>query len=201
MAAGTSALPVTLVMFATSSRFGALADRYGGSALADWGRPAVAAAGLALMVTVDADVRYLTGLLPPLLIFSLGLAMTVAPLTATVLAAADDGNAGTASGINNAIARTAGLLGIAVVGAIVAGRYGEQADTSVDAFHLAMIISAVLVALGGLAALIGIQNPEREVEARGCPGGQLAGQPREAVRFSGDGEGRPAVAAGAGARS
>ena len=83
--------------------------------------PLVAAAGLALMTTVDADVSYFTDLLPPLLVFSLGLSMTVAPLTATVLAAADEGNAGTASGINNAIARTAGLLGIALVGALVAG--------------------------------------------------------------------------------
>lgn len=105
--------------------------------------------------------------------------MTVAPLTATVLAAADEGNAGTASGVNNAIARTAGLLGIAVVGAIVAGKYGAEADTSADAFQLAMGISAVLVALGGVAALIGIRNPEREVEAEGCPGGQLAWAPRE----------------------
>ena len=117
--------------------------------------------------------------------FSLGLSMTVAPLTATVLAAADEGNAGTASGINNAIARTAGLLGIALVGALVAGRYGAEADASADAFHFAMAISAVLVALGGVAALIGIQNPGREVEAEGCPGGQLAGTPREAARVSG----------------
>ena len=147
--------------------------------------PLVAAAGLALMTTVGADVEYFSGLLPPLLVFSLGLSMTVAPLTATVLAAADEDNAGTASGINNAIARTAGLLGIALVGAIVAGRYGAEADTSVDAFHLAMVISAVLVALGGLAALIGIRNPEREVAAEGCPGGQLAGTPREGQRGRG----------------
>ena len=178
VAAGTASVPVTLVMFALSSRFGALADRYGPRFFMGVG-PLVAAAGLALMTTVGADVKYFTGLLPPLLVFSLGLSMTVAPLTATVLAAADEDNAGTASGINNAIARTAGLLGIALVGAIVAGRYGAEADTSVDAFHLAMGISAVLVALGGLAALIGIRNPEREVAAEGCPGGQLAGSPRE----------------------
>ena len=192
VAAGTASIPVTLTMFALSSRFGALADRYGPRFFMGVG-PLVAAAGLALMLTLDADVSYFSDLLPPLLVFSLGLSMTVAPLTATVLAAADEGNAGTASGINNAIARTAGLLGIALVGAVVAGRYGAEADTSVDAFHLAMGISSVLVALGGLAALIGIRNPERKVQAEGCPGGQLAGTPREAARFSG-GAAAPAAA-------
>ena len=71
--------------------------------------------------------------------------MTVAPLTATVLSDADEHNAGIASGVNNAIARMAGLMGIAIVGAIVAGRYGDAASSSVDAFHLAMAISAGLV--------------------------------------------------------
>ena len=181
VAAGTASVPVTVVMFALSSRFGALADRFGPRFFMGVG-PLVTATGLALMTTVGTDVKYFTGLLPPLLVFSLGLSMTVAPLTATVLAAADEDNAGTASGINNAIARTAGLLGIALVGALVAGRYGAEADTSADAFHFAMGISAVLVALGGVAALIGIRNPEREVRAEGCPGGQLAGTPHEAAR-------------------
>ena len=184
VAAGSASVPVTLVMFALSSRFGALADRHGPRFFMGIG-PLVAATGLALMTTVDADVSYFTELLPPLLVFSLGLSMTVAPLTATVLAAADEGNAGTASGINNAIARTAGLLGIALVGALVAGRYGADADSSTEAFHFAMVISAVLVALGGVAALIGIQNPARQVEAEGCAGGQLAGTPRETARVSG----------------
>ena len=193
VAAGAASLPVTLIMFVSSSRFGALADRYGPRFFMGVG-PLVAAVGLALMVTVDADVDYFTGLLPPLVVFSIGLAMTVAPLTATVLAAADEGNAGTASGINNAIARTAGLLGIALVGAVVAGRYGAEADTSVDAFHLAMAISAVLVALGGVAALVGIRNPEREVAAQGCAGGQLAGTPREAADCVSGGAAAPADA-------
>ena len=200
VAAGTASVPVTLVMFATSSRFGALADRYGPRFFMGVG-PLVTATGLALMTTVDADVQYFTDLLPPLLVFSVGLSMTVAPLTATVLAAADEGNAGTASGINNAIARTAGLLGIALVGALVAGRYGNEADASVDAFHFAMAISSVLVALGGLAALIGIRNPERVVQAEGCPGGQLAGSPREAARVSAGGAGHPAAAPAAGGGS
>ncbi|MGI8749417.1 MAG: DHA2 family efflux MFS transporter permease subunit, partial [Thermoleophilaceae bacterium] len=105
--AGLSSLPVTIIMFLTSSRFGALADRYGPRLLMGLG-PLVAAIGLGLLTTVGADVHYVTDLLPPLLVFGVGLAMTVAPLTAAVLASADEANAGTASGVNNAIARTAG---------------------------------------------------------------------------------------------
>ena len=85
--------------------------------------------------------------------------------------------------MNNAIARVAGLLGIAIVGAIVAARYGDAADTSVGAFHLAMAISAGLVAFGGVLGLIGIQNPERKVEAsRTAPAASSRASPREAAR-------------------
>jgi EmrB/QacA subfamily drug resistance transporter len=222
--AGTASLPVTLVMFALSMRFGALADRYGPRFFMGVG-PLVAAAGLALLARVNADVDYLTDLLPGLLLFSLGLSITVAPLTATVLADADEHNAGIASGVNNAIARVAALVAIAAVGAVVAAQFGsslegelgararppqvaaelEEAkrqplasvsvervpeplrprvsqaaeDASVSAFRLGMIISALLVALGGVLGLIGIENPRRSVAARDCPGGQLAGTPRE----------------------
>jgi len=180
VAAGTAALPVTILMFLLSRRFGALADRLG-PRLFMGGGPLVMAAGLALLTRLDTDVDYAADLLPALVIFGVGLSMTVAPLTATVLADVEDRNAGIASGINNAIARVAGLLGIAIVGAIVAARYGDNADSSVDAFRLAMTISASLVAVGGLLGLIGIRNPEKEhpTEAGGCPGGQLAGAPRQ----------------------
>ena len=111
--AGLATLPTTAVMFVLSKRAGALADRYGAAPV--HGRRAAAgrASGLALMLRVDADADYLTELLPALLVFSLGLSATVAPLTATVLADADEENAGIASGVNNAIARAAGLLGVA----------------------------------------------------------------------------------------
>lgn len=174
--AGTSALPVTGVMFVLSTRFGAMADRYGPRLFMGWG-PLVAAAGMALLAQIDPPVSYLSDLLPGLVIFGVGLSMTVAPLTATVLASADAGNAGIASGVNNAIARVAGLLGIAIVGAVVAGRYGADPDASVGAFHLAMWISTGLVALGGLLGLAGIRNPRRYVCAEDCPGGHLAGVP------------------------
>jgi EmrB/QacA subfamily drug resistance transporter len=122
--AGTSTIPVTLVMFLLSMRFGALADRYG-PRLFMGGGPLVAAAGLAFFLRLDADVDFLTDLLPGLLVFALGLSMTVAPLTATVLADADEHNAGIASGVNNAIARVAGLIAIAAVGAVVSSAFGS----------------------------------------------------------------------------
>jgi EmrB/QacA subfamily drug resistance transporter len=229
LAAGSSSIPVTLILFALSMRFGALADRHGPRFFMGVG-PLVTAAGLALFLRLDADVDYLTDLLPGLLVFGLGLAMTVAPLTATVLADADESNAGIASGVNNAIARVAGLVAIAAVGAVVAASFesrledevGAQAnrpevaraleqakeqplaivepegvpedvaasvregaeDASVGAFRVGVAISTVLVALGGVLGLVGIRNPRRRVSAAECPGGQLAGHPREGTRQS-----------------
>ena len=125
--AGLATVPITIVMFTLSRRAGRLADRYGPR----WfmgGGPLVAAAGLALLQRVDANVDYVTELLPALLLFSLGLSATVAPLTATVLADADESNAGIASGVNNAIARVAGLLAVAALGAVVAGQFGATID-------------------------------------------------------------------------
>jgi EmrB/QacA subfamily drug resistance transporter len=122
--AGSTTIPVTLVMFLLSMRFGALADRYGPRFFMGFG-PLIAAAGLALFLRLDADVDYLTDLLPGLLVFALGLSITVAPLTATVLADADEHNAGIASGVNNAIARVASLIAIASVGALVASSFGD----------------------------------------------------------------------------
>jgi hypothetical protein len=125
--AGLTTLPITIVMFALSRRAGRMADRYGPR----WfmgGGPLVAAAGLALLQRVDADVDYVTELLPALLLFSLGLSATVAPLTATVLADADEHNAGIASGVNNAIARVAGLLAVAALGAVIAGQFAESIE-------------------------------------------------------------------------
>ena len=123
--AGTTTLPVTAMMFLFSTRFGALADRYGPRFFMGVG-PLVAAVGLALFLRVDADVDYVTELLPGLVVFSLGLAMTVAPLTATVLADADESNAGIASGTNNAIARVASLIAIAGVGALISSSFADS---------------------------------------------------------------------------
>ena len=129
--AGSSSVPVTIVMFLCSTRFGALADRYGPRFFMGGG-PLIAAAGMAMLLPLDADVDYFTDLLPGLLVFAVGLSMTVAPLTATVLADADDSNAGIASGVNNAIARVAGLVTVAAVGAVVAASFGSRLDSGLD---------------------------------------------------------------------
>jgi predicted MFS family arabinose efflux permease len=177
---GLTTVPVTVVMFALSRRFGALADRYGPKLFMGAG-PLVAAAGILLLLRVGMHVSYLGGLLPALLVFSVGLAMTVAPLTATVLADADETDAGIASAINNAVARVAGLVGVSVIGVVVAGKLAGNTfaanQASVRAFHEAIVICATLVAVGGVAGAIGIVNPKRALEAVRCPGGQLAGIP------------------------
>jgi EmrB/QacA subfamily drug resistance transporter len=195
LAAGTATIPVTVVMFTLSMRFGALADRHGPRFFMGVG-PLVAAAGLALFLRLDADVDYWTDLLPALLVFALGLSMTVAPLTATVLADADESNAGIASGVNNAIARVAGLVAIAGVGALVAASFGsaleDELGATADRPEVAAALeeakkqplAVALVALGGLLGLAGIENPRRRVAAEDCAGGQLAGVPREGARDS-----------------
>jgi EmrB/QacA subfamily drug resistance transporter len=133
--AGLATLPTTLVMFGLSRRAGMLADRIG-PRLFMGGGPLVAAAGLLLLLRIDADVDYATELFPALLVFSLGLAATVAPLTATVLADADEEHAGVASGVNNAIARVGGLLGVAALGAVIAAQFSGGLRDQIDAASL-----------------------------------------------------------------
>jgi len=125
---GLATLPATLVMFALSRRFGALADRHGPRLFMGLG-PLVAAAGLLLFQRVGVHVDYVADVLPALLVFSLGLSMTVAPLTAAVLAGVKERQAGIASAVNNAVARVAGLLGTAAVGAAVATAYSSALDS------------------------------------------------------------------------
>ena len=127
--AGFALIPSTLVMFALSKRMGRLADRFGPRLFMGLG-PLTAAVGLVLMLRLGAHVNYVTDLLPALVIFSVGLACTVAPLTAAVLSDADESNAGIASGVNNAIARVAGLLAIAAVGAVISAQFSSALDHS-----------------------------------------------------------------------
>jgi EmrB/QacA subfamily drug resistance transporter len=125
--AGAALLPVTVVMLVLAGRFGALADRYGPRLFMGVG-PVVAGCGLLLLTRLDADVAYVSDLLPAVSLFALGLATTVAPLTATVLADAEAKNAGAASGVNNAIARVAGLVAISGVGVVVASSFAGGVD-------------------------------------------------------------------------
>ena len=132
LAAGSASIPVTLVMFMLAARFGRLADRYGPRLFMSVG-PLICAAGLALMLRVDADLDYWTDLFPALFVFAIGLAIVVAPLTATVLSDADEHNAGIASAVNNAIARVAGLVAIAAIGALVAAQYDSRFSEALGA--------------------------------------------------------------------
>jgi EmrB/QacA subfamily drug resistance transporter len=127
--AGLATLPATVVMFTLSKRFGALADRYGPRLFMGAG-PLVAACGLLLFQRIGVHVNYFADVLPGILVFSLGLSMTVAPLTAAVLAGVETSQAGIASAVNNAIARVAGLLGTAAVGAAVAASFVSGLDSN-----------------------------------------------------------------------
>jgi hypothetical protein len=223
---GLAILPTTLVMFALSKRFGALADRHGPRFFMGAG-PLIAACGLLLFQRVGIEVDYVSDVLPGLLVFSLGLAMTVAPLTAAVLAGVETNQAGIASAVNNAVARVASLLGTAAVGAAVAASFVSQLDSqladrplgppaqaavaeakklplglpstkgllpvqaravtsaaenaSLESFHLGLGIAALLVALGGVAGVVGVRNPKRVVLAEECEGGQLVGASLDAA--------------------
>ncbi|HTU28100.1 MAG TPA: MFS transporter [Solirubrobacteraceae bacterium] len=123
--AGSTTLVPTGVMFLLSSRVGRLADRLGPRPFLTAG-PLVIAVGFALMLRYGASVSLPSDVLPAMLVFGLGLSLTVSPLTATVLGEVPDSSAGIASAVNNAIARTAGLIAIAAVGAVVAAQYAAS---------------------------------------------------------------------------
>ncbi len=126
--AGLSLLPLTVITFFLSRRFGALADRIGPRPLMGFG-PIVAGVGLLLMIRIDISAHYVPQVLPGVVVFGLGLAMTVAPLTAAVLSGAPAHHSGIASGVNNAVARVAGLVAIAVVGAVCAAQFANTLDS------------------------------------------------------------------------
>ena len=156
IAAGAALLPVTVLMLLLSSRMGALSARIGPRRPMTVG-PLVAAAATLWLTRIDASATYLGDVLPPVSLFGLGLSVTVAPLTATVLAAAPDRHAGIASGVNNAVARVAGLLAVAALPLVVGLDGAAYADPVLlrPAYRTAMLVCAGLLAAGGvLAALL-----------------------------------------------
>jgi EmrB/QacA subfamily drug resistance transporter len=166
--AGLAGIPVTILMFLLSRRMGALSGRFGPRLFMGVG-PLLAGAGTLLLTQVGEEVDYVADVLPAMILFGLGLSVTVAPLTSTVMADAHRGDSGIASGVNNAVARVAGLLGIATVGVAVAGRSGSELDLA--GFRLGMAVTAALLVGGGLVGLLGIQNragarPEPLVSSR-----------------------------------
>jgi EmrB/QacA subfamily drug resistance transporter len=168
--AGAASLPVTLLMLAFSARSGALAQRIGARLPLTVG-PLVIALGLLWMTQIEPGDSYVSAVLPPVIVFGLGLTLVVAPVTATVLAAADARHSGVASGVNNAVARVASLLAVAVL-PVVAGLTGDSfydPAKMTDGFHVGMVVCAVLAALGGILAWFTISAEVLHAEAE--PGG------------------------------
>jgi EmrB/QacA subfamily drug resistance transporter len=167
--AGAAALPLSVIMLLLASRFGSLATRIGARPLMIGG-PLTAATGLALLSPLPDHPSYVLNVLPGVALLGLGLSMTVAPLTGTVLAAAPDVLAGTASGVNNAVARTAGLIAVAALPGIVglSGNQYAEAASLAPAYQAAMLICAVIMAAGAALAVLGLPGTR---PAPAVPGG------------------------------
>jgi EmrB/QacA subfamily drug resistance transporter len=134
--AGFATTPVSLLLFLLSPRFGRIAMSTGPRMPMCVG-PIVGGVGLLLLMRVDAGADYVSDVLPGVVVFGLGLSATVAPLTATALNSVDERHAGVASGINNGVSRMAGLLAIAVLGALIAGQFGSTVDERANEAGLA----------------------------------------------------------------
>ncbi len=165
VAAGSALLPITAVMLLLSARMGRLATRIGPRIPMAVG-PVIAGVGISLFAFLSATSTYWTGVLPPMLVFGLGLSITVAPLTATALAAAPDHNAGIASAVNNDIARIGGLLAVAVLpglAGLTPAAYDDPARLATG-FHHAVIIAGAFCAFGGVLAALTVQSTRLNVD-------------------------------------
>jgi predicted MFS family arabinose efflux permease len=152
---GLATIPLTIAVFLLSRYVGRLSIRFGPRIFMGAG-PLLGAVSILALVRLPEHLNYWIDLLPPLVGFAIALSLIVAPLTTTVLNDAGPGDAGIASGINNAVARVAGLIAIAVVGVAAAG---STDHLTTHGFHRAMFVVAVLLAIGGLLGAVGIKNP------------------------------------------
>lgn len=153
IAAGSASLPVTALMLVGSARAGGLAQRIGPRIPLTLG-PLIIAAGLLLMLRINPGDSYVSAVLPAVIVFGFGLTLVVAPVTATVLAAIDSSRSGIASGVNNAVARVAGLLAVAVI-PVVAGLTGDKfydPGQMTHGFHVGMVVCAALALVGAIIA-------------------------------------------------
>ena len=150
-AAGLASLPSTIVMVLLSPRIGAYVGRFGPRIFMTAG-PLIMAASCLLLLTVSADFSYWWQMLPSMILFGFGLALTVSPLTSTILGSIDSSHAGSASAVNNAVARIAGLIAIAGLALIAGG------GIDLDGLHRSVIGCAVFLALGGLVSFAGIRG-------------------------------------------
>jgi EmrB/QacA subfamily drug resistance transporter len=168
--AGIAILPITVVMLLLSARAGQLAQRIGPRLPMSLG-PIVCAVGVVMLLSAGPAARYVTDVLPGVTVFALGISLLVAPLTATVLAAVDARHAGIASGVNNAVARAAGLIAVAAL-PVLAGISGDDYQNPVtfnDGFRTALLIAAGLLVVGGVLAFATIRNElQTEIEQPMC---------------------------------
>jgi predicted MFS family arabinose efflux permease len=158
-AAGAALLPLPIAMGLGSRAAGRLAERLGARGLLTIG-PCVVALGFALFLRLDADAHGYAGVvLPALAAIACGLTLSVAPLTAAVMSAVDAGHVGSASGVNNAIARVAGLLATATLGLVLAG--GAASPDFIARFHAAACVGALLALGAGAAAFALVESKRR----------------------------------------
>jgi EmrB/QacA subfamily drug resistance transporter len=166
LSSGLATLPATVIVFGASRPFGALAGRLGPRRFMAAG-PLIGAAGLFLLLRVGSHPSYLSDILPAVALFGVGLAMTVAPLTATVLNGVASAEAGIASAVNNAVARVAGLLGTAAVGSVLAARFAASLAADLHGVRLGRAARAAVLAARHLSlgrpALGGV--PARQAQA------------------------------------
>jgi EmrB/QacA subfamily drug resistance transporter len=172
--AGISLLPVTVITFALSSRSGELASRIGPRLQMSAG-PVLVGVGFGLFVLIGRSGNYVTEVLPGVVVLGFGLAITVAPLTSTVLAAVPAEHAGMASAVNNDVARAAGLIAVALLPAAggITGYAYRHADVFAAGFHTASLIAAGLCVAGGGLAAVTIRNPARTKAPAAAPQEQL----------------------------
>jgi EmrB/QacA subfamily drug resistance transporter len=159
LAAGAAFVPTTLLMLLLASRGGRLGMRIGPRIPMTFG-PVVMAVSVLLMLRIGPDVSYVADVLPGVVVFGLGLSLMIAPLTATVLAAAPDEHAGIASGVNNAVARAGALLAVAAL-PVAVGLHGEDYADPVafnSAYRAAMMACAALLTIGGVVSWLTIRN-------------------------------------------
>jgi MFS family permease len=164
---------MTILMILVSSRAGLWAGRWGPRIFMTVG-PLIMAVGALMLLTVAADFDYWWQVLPAMIVMGLGLSLTVAPLTAAILGAIDEGHSGIASAVNNAVSRVAGLLVVAMLSTIVGG------TLDLDGFHSAAWVTAALLVLGGVVSWIGIRrNPAEAPEGAPVDGVPAEGHPAD----------------------
>ncbi|MEO7123371.1 MAG: MFS transporter [Lacisediminihabitans sp.] len=156
--AGLAMLPVSILNIALSPTFGSLAGKYGPRLFMAIG-PIIGGIGYLMLTWIDESALYWTQVLPGVLVFGLGLSITVAPLTAAILGSIDADQAGIGSAINNAVSRVAGLVAVAMVAIIV----GTTLD--VNGLHRGLVVTGTLLIAGGVISAFGIRNLPHEARS------------------------------------